>query len=73
MINRGQLADTLTADRKDENFSPLPSCQRHEDEFGEPEMCGPLYIAHTTPNKKTTRKPQAIGRFNIKHVKALGN
>ena len=73
MINRRQLADTGTADRKDENSSPLPSCQRHEDEFGEPEMCGPLCIAHTTPNEKTTRKPQAIGRLNIKHTKASGN
>ena len=73
MINRRQLADTGTADRKDENSSPLPSCQRHEDEFGEPEMCGPLCIAHTTPNEKTTRNPQAIGRFNIKYAKASGN
>ena len=73
MINRRQLADTRTADRKEENSSPLPSCQRHEDEFGVLEMCGPLCIAHTTPNEKTTRKPQAIGRFNMKCVKALGN
>ena len=73
MINRRQLADTGTADRKDENSSPLPSCQRHEDEFGELEMCGSLCIAHTTPNEKTTRKPQAIERFNMKYMKASGN
>ena len=65
MINRGQLADTLTADRKDENSSPLPSCQRYEDEFGEPEMCGPLCIVHTTPNKKNDSK--ASGNWTLQY------